>query len=167
MKKTTAKMKRFGWVAVLLVMILSSVFANPAYAQTTTLTTTVPGSVLLKLEIQGEGTVLINGVVCDISKEIDVLKNEDVAISFYPKEGYIIDYIVYNGEKILLDNGGSVVLPCVSDSGSLEVVFQQKATAPTTRDNRKPILYLAVFMFSFIMILIQFSLKDRKVKAYK
>lgn len=163
MEKITAKTKGYGWAVFLLVLVLMANLAIPVFAQTTTLTTTVPDAYPLRLEIQGEGKVTVNGVIYDKSTDISVPRNTAIAITLYPKEGYHINSILYNAEKITADNNGSVTLPNSSEESSFKVEFSPNSSTPTTGDSSNPVLYLMLFVCSAVALVFLCFIKKSNV----
>ncbi len=157
-------MKGYGWAVFLLVLVLMANLAIPVFAQTTTLTTTVPDAYPLHLEMQGEGKVAINGVIYDKSSDISTPRNTTIAITLYPKEGHHINSIIYNGEKIAVDSNNSVTLSNITEESSLKVEFSPNSSTPTTGDESNPILYLTLLVCSGVALVFLCFLK-KKIKS--
>jgi len=163
MEKITAKVKGYGWAVFLLVLVLMANLAIPVFAQTTTLTTTVPDAYPLHLEIQGEGKVAVNGVIYDKSTDISAPRNTTIAITLYPNEGHHINSIIYNGEKIAADSNNSVTLPNITEESSLKVEFSPNSATPTTGDSSNLFLYLSLLVFSGAALVLLCFLRKRNV----
>ena len=147
----------------MLVLVLMVNLAIPVFAQTTTLTTTIPDAYPLHLEIQGEGKVAVNGVIYDRSTDISAPRNTAIAITLYPQEGHHIDSIIYNGEKITADNNGSVTLPNITEESSFKVEFLPNSSTPTTGDSSNLFLYLSLLVFSGAALVLLCFLRKRNV----
>lgn len=147
----------------MLVLVLMVNLAIPVFAQTTTLTTTVPDAYPLHLEIQGEGNVAVNGVIYDKSTDISVPRNTAIAITLYPKEGYHVNSIIYNGEKIAADNNGSVTLTNITEESSLKVELLPNSSTPITGDSSNLFLYLSLLVFSGAALVLLCFLRKRNV----
>lgn len=159
MEKITAKTKGYGWAVFLLVLVLMVNLAIPVFAQTTTLTTTVPDAYPLHLEIQGEGKVAVNGVIYDKSTDISAPRNTAIAITLYPKEGHHINSIIYNGERITADSNDSMTLPNITAESYLTVEFSPNSSPPTTGDSSNPVLYLMLLVCSGVALVVLCFLK--------
>lgn len=145
-------MKEYGWAVFLLVLILMVNLAIPVFAQTTTLTTTVPDAYPLHLEIQGEGKAAVNGVIYDKSTDISAPRNTAIAVTLYPKEGHHINSIIYSGEKITADSNNSVTLPNITEESSLKVEFSPNSSTPITGDSSNPVLSLLLLVCSGVAL---------------
>lgn len=144
----------------MLVLVLMLNLVIPVFAQTTTLTTTVPDSYLLHLEIQGEGKVAVNDVIYEKSADILVPRNTVITLTLYPKEGYHINGIVYNGDRISADSNNSATLPNLTEETFLKIKFSPISTTPTTGDSSNPLLRLMLFIISLMSIV--FLIGNRK-----
>ena len=163
MEKITANAKGYGWAVFLLVLVLMLNLAIPVFAQTTTLTTTVPDAYPLHLEIQGDGQVAVNGVIYDRSTDISAPRNTAIEITLYPKEGHHINSIIYNGKKITTDSSDSVTLQNITEESTLKVEFSPNSSTPTTGDSSNLLLYLTLLVCSgVVLILLCFLRKKNK-----
>lgn len=163
MEKITAKAKGYGWAVFLLVLVLMLNLAIPVFAQTTTLTTTVPDAYPLRLEIQGEGQVAVNDVIYDRSTDISAPRNTAIEITLYPKEGYYINSIIYNGKKITANSNNSVTLQNITEESSLKIEFSPNSSAPTTGDSSQLLLYLTMLVCSGVALILLYFLRKRYV----
>lgn len=145
-------------------MLVLALMVNPvitAFAQTTTLTTTVPDTYLLHLEIQGEGQAAVNGVMYDNSVDILAPRNTAIEITVYPKEGHRINSIMYNGKKIIADSNNSVTLQNITEESFLMVEFSPNSSAPTTGDSSNLLLYLTLLVCSGVALTLLCLLRKR------
>ena len=165
MEKITAKAKGYGWAVFLLVLVLMLNLAIPVFAQTTTLTTTVPDAYPLHLEIQGDGQVAVNGVIYDRSTDISAPRNTAIEITLYPKEGHHINSIIYNGKRITVDSNNSVTLQNITEESSLKVEFSPNSTTPTTGDNYSLLFNALILVLSGVCLLamVYLSKRDKEV----
>ena len=161
MEKITAKAKGYGWAVFLLVLVLMLNLAIPVFAQTTTLTTTVPDAYTLHLAIQGDGQVAVSGVIYDRSTDISAPRNTAIEITLYPKEGYHVNSIIYNGKKITADSSDSVTLQNITEESTLKVEFSPNSSTPTTGDSSNLLLYLPLLVCSGVALILLCILRKK------
>lgn len=149
----------------MLVLVLVINLGIPVFAQTTTLTTTVPNSFPLHLEINGEGQVLLNGVYYDTSVDISVPRYSEIVITLLPKEGYHISHIFYNGSKVDMTDSMTVSLPVLAKESTVSIGFLKTSTSPVTGDNSKLLLLLSLLIVSGIGLVVLFLLRKRHTAA--
>lgn len=129
--------------------------AQAATSSTTTLTTTVPGTTALVLELQGSGTVTIDGTVYNQSGTVQIQRNADIAISIIPNKDYRIKSVCWGDNDITAEvKAGNVMLPGVSEDTRLLVTFEKVPTTPETGDSFNVILLILLMALSLLGIVV-------------
>ena len=150
-------------LAALTLVLSISVTANTG---NTTLTTSVPASFALILEIQGNGTVIINDENYTESNTIQIPRNVDVTMQIIPEQGSYIKSVLYNGSDItgtLID--GVVMLPTMSGDSKLNITFDVSYNAPQTGDQafRSAVMAGITMMISLLCLVV--ALRSKKKSA--
>ena len=138
-------------------------FPVAAATNSTTLRTTVPGTVPLLLELTGNGTVTVNGVAYTRSKTIEIPRNSAIELRITPDAENEIKSVVYNGFDYTKEaKNGKIVLPAITGEATLCVNFTEIASTPQTGDAYSP-LYLTLLMFlSLIGMIATLSFRKKK-----
>ena len=101
-------MRRFLLLFILIgTLILPYPLPVTAFADTTTLSTSVPSEVSFWVEIIGPGTVTVNGYSYSQSDNFPVDRHKEVTINFLPKSSSFLKSVYLNGEDVtdqLVDN---------------------------------------------------------------
>ena len=128
MKRVSAIHKIF-----LLAVIMICLFTPfTAFAQETVLKTTVPYKISLKIEIEGNGSVEVNGNKYSKTAEI-IIEQNDTEFKIIPEKGNIIKSIAYNGTDITAELKNNILrLNNIEDNAVLKVVFAEENTALKT-----------------------------------
>ena len=120
---------------LLYVMVLAFLIPITVTAQETTLTTTVPSSHILHLDIEGKGTVAVNGIEHSKSKDIFIQRHSEPSIQIQASRGYSVRSVTYNQENIThLFNSGKWTMPKVESDVVLTVVFTRDGSSPPIDD---------------------------------
>lgn len=123
--------------AIILVLLaaLTLMFSISVAASNTTLTTTVPSSFILTLEIEGKGTVTVNSVEYTRSERLEIPRSAVVTLQVLPDRDYNLESAVYNGEDITSQlKAGMVTLPALERDSQFQVIFAAKTAGPVTGD---------------------------------
>lgn len=121
-------------------------FPVAAATNSTTLTTTVPKTVPLLLEMTGNGSVTVNGVNYTQSGTIEIPRNSSIELLMTPDIGNNIKSVVYNGFDYTKEaKAGKITLPAMTEEATLSVCFFEIKTTPQTGDTCSP-LWLAFLM---------------------
>lgn len=144
---------------------LTLVICCPVAAATnsTTLTTTVPETFPLVLELSGSGTVAVNGVAYTQSETVEIPRNSPVELQITPDTENIIKSVIYNGLDYTNEaRNEKLTLPAIAGEAMLCVSFIKTASPPQTNDPYSP-LYLTLLMFlSLIGIIAAFSFRIKE-----
>lgn len=148
-------------LAALTLVLSISVTANTG---NTTLTTSVPASFALTLEIQGNGTVTINAETYTESNVLQIPCNTDVTLQIVPEQGSNIKSVLYNGSDItgaLID--GVVMLPTMSGDSKLNITFGAGHNTPQTGDHAFRSLVMAgiIMMLSLLCLVAVWRAKKK------
>ena len=135
----------------LLTLILCTCFwvHSQASAGVTSLTTVVPGTVLLDIDISGRGTVEINGSIYHGGSQITIPRNSPVAVIVTPDSGWSLWTIRLNGQTLAV-NGTSCQL-CIDLDSHLVVSFVESGSEnkpPQTGDSGHIGVWLAALVVS-------------------
>lgn len=156
-------MKKHTIILFSLCLIVFSTFLPiSANAHNTTLKTAVPANHTLHLSIDGNGTVSVNSIAYSKSKDISISRHSEPSIQIQAGNGYCIQSVVYNGEKIThLFRNGKWTMPNVESDVTLSVVFARSSGNPATGDSTHIQTSALIFMLSAISLAVCI-LKPRK-----
>lgn len=145
MKKITAYL-----VCLLTVLVLPLVVS----AQETTLTTKVPSSHTLYIDIAGNGEVVVDGVPCKQTGDLQIQRGTTPQVSVKPADGAVLKNVHLNEKDITEDlRKGAYILPKMCSDTKLIIVFE---TAPGTPQTGDPVPLAALclaMVLSFIGML--------------
>lgn len=150
----------------LLVALTLTLSFSVTAANTTTLTTVVPSFISLSLQMQGNGTVTINGTPYTESARIQVERDSTMAVQIIPDNGYRLQSVVFNGENLtgnLID--GRLSLSVTEQDIILTICFSADAANPQTGDVQRYYLHLALCMIALSLIGLFFLMKHPKKKS--
>ena len=136
---------------------LTLVICCPVAAATnsTTLTTTVPETLPLVLELSGNGTVTINGVVYTNSGTIEIPRHSTITLQITPNTNNEIKSVVCNGIDYTKDvKEGTLTLPAITESVTLGVSFAEIVSSPQTGDSNCPFLWILLMLISLVSIVV-------------
>lgn len=123
----------------ILFCLLTIVFPLATNAKETTLITSVPSSHTLHLNIDGNGTVSVNGYKYSKTKNISVDRHSEPFVQIQAARGYSVRSVVYNNENIsYLFNNGEWTMSKVESDITLSVVFVRDSGNPPTGDTFSP-----------------------------
>jgi len=160
--KARSKILTKAVVLVLLAALTLMLSISAAAAGSTTLTTTVPETVTLALEIQGKGSVTVNGVSYSRSAEVVLPRGEDFLLQVQSAEGYETETVIYNGQDITdLLGKEEIILSARNTQLRLQVVFTKKAAGPVTGDLR---LHTVLTAMGISALCLAMLLTDQKKK---
>lgn len=134
--------------AVLLIAILTvCCIPFPALASETTLTTTVPSQVSVKLEIEGNGKIEVNGKSYTENTTIEVDRHTKTEFCLIPNFDYELKAILYNDENVFSELRDSIfTLQEIENDSVLKVTFTPKNASPETGDSSFPLWIYAILM---------------------
>ena len=125
------------------------------WAQETTLTTVVPSSHTLHIELTGEGTIVVDGVAYTQSADIQIQRKSRPEISLQITDGNKVKSALWGSEDITeAIRKGSWTMPEVIEDVSLSVTFEKTSSTPQTGDASRPDLWFIIAALSLIGIII-------------
>ena len=135
------------------------------WAQETTLTTVVPSSHTLHIELTGEGTIIVDGVAYTQSADIQIQRKSRPEISLQITDGNKVKSVLRGSEDITeAIRKGSWTMPEVIEDVSLSVTFEKTSSTPQTGDASRPDLWFIIAALSLIgMIICWLMRKKQKV----
>ena len=135
------------------------------WAQETTLTTVVPSSHVLHLELTGEGAIVVDGVAYTQSADIQIQRKSRPEISLQITDGNKVKSVLWGSEDITeAIRKGSWTMPEVIEDVSLSVTFEKTSSTPQTGDASRPDLWFTIAALSLIgMIICWLMRKKQKV----
>ena len=132
------------YISALLLTVFILIFTPKAFADTTTLTTSVPKAHYISLSIGNGGSV--NGLRG--KTEIWADRHSKVVFEIKPDSGYTIKSVFYNGENVTAEvRGGRFVIESLEADAVLKVNFQS-LTSPRTGDSSNLAFWSAQLMMS-------------------
>ena len=159
-----ARSKIFPKTIILVLMAaLTLVICFPVAAATnTTLTTTVPETLPLLLELSGKGTVTINGVAYTQSETIEIPRNATIELQITPDTGKNIKSVIYNGlDYTNKAENGKLALPAITGEAMLCVSFAEIASTPMTGDPYTLLCLVVLMHLSLIGIIATLSFRKK------
>ena len=135
------------------------------WAQETTLTTVVPSSHVLHLELTGEGAIVIDRVAYTQSADIQIQRKSKPEISLQITDGHKVKSVLWGSEDITeAIRKGSWTMPEVTEDVALTVTFEKTSSTPQTGDASRPDLWFTIAALSLIgMIICWLMRKKQKV----
>ena len=158
-RKTTA----YRVTQIFLILCIISMLAISVWAQETKLTTIVPSSHTLHIDVAGEGTILVDGVAYTKTAEAQVQRHHTPEIAILAADGYRIKTVFWCEEDVTAAfQSGKWTAPKIVDATTLTVTFEQILT-PQTEETFCP--YLWIVLLVPIMLVIVICLLRRKKKS--
>ena len=137
--------------ACLLIFAIWVLFPVTVWAQETTLTTKVPSSHRLQIDIAGKGEVIVDGISCKQSCDLQIQRGTTPQIAVKPANRSVVKSAILNDVDITQQlRKGTYKMPQMCFDGKLTVVFQavpgapQAGSAPT--GDCVPVMALSVTM---------------------
>ena len=163
MKKVSAIYKNKICAVLLIAVLIICCIPLPVLASETTLTTTVPAQVSVKLEIEGNGKVEVNGKSYTESTTIEVNRHTKTEFYLIPNSDYELKAILYTDENVCSELRDSIfALQEIESDSVLKVTFTPKSLPPKTGDNSFPLWIYAILMIISILG-IAFAVKKKNV----
>lgn len=119
-------MRKPNYNRIILSLLAALLLCLPvvSFAAETTLTTTVPSDFTLNVDIQGKGTVIVDGNAYNTDTALTIDRLKETKIDVTPFAGYKLKSLYYNGENVLPKlSSGTLVLPPLEQDSVLKVVF--------------------------------------------
>jgi hypothetical protein len=135
-----------------------------AMAQETTLTTVIPSSHTLHIELTGKGTVSVDGVAYAQSADAKIPRKGRPEISLQAADGYKIKVILWNDENITADfQSGKWTAPEITEDATLTVVLEKVSSNPQTGDTSHPGLWFALLILSVLAMIVCLLRKKKEL----
>ena len=149
------------------ILILYTVFWLPVavWAQETILTTVVPSSHTLYIEVIGDGTVIVDGVAYTNPTEIQLPRHSKPQISLRAADGYKIKTILWEGENVTEAFKAEIWTgPSVTTDMRLTIIMESNRTPARTKDTPHVAKWLTLSFFTICILLICLLVKRRRRK---
>ena len=135
------------------------------WAQETTLTTVVPSSHTLHIEVTGNGTIVVDGVAYTKTVDIQVQRQYRPEISIQAADGSKIKTVLWGSEDVTTAiQNGKWTAPEITEDAVLTVTFEKINSTPQTGDSFHPELWISVLTFSTLSLAVC-MLKRKKISA--
>ena len=135
------------------------------WAQETTLTTVVPSSHTLHIELTGEGTIIVDGVAYTKTADVQVQRQHRPEISIQAANDSKIKTVLWGSEDITAAfQDGKWIAPEITENAVLTVTFEKISSTPQTGDSFQPELWLGLLTFSTLSLAVC-MLKRKKISA--
>lgn len=137
-----------------------------AYALTTELSTNVPDTVSLRIEITGKGTVSVGGESRSHTGTVTVKRHQPFTVTLSPQQGYRVTAVSLNGKSVLhLLKNGELTVDDLNLDSVLSVTFtktaiSQNGSNPKTGD-QYVIPAMATAMISMTALVFMLSRKKK------
>ena len=150
MKKVSAIYKNKICAVLLAAILIICCVPFPAFASKTTLTTTVPAQFSVKLEVEGNGKVEVNGKSYTESTVIEVNRHTKTEFRLTPNSDYELKSVFFNGEYVFSElSDNTFILREATSNSTLKVTFMPKSDSLKTGDNSFPLrIYVILMMMS-------------------
>ena len=149
------------------ILILYTIFWLPVavWAQETILTTIVPSSHTLYIELIGDGTVIVDGVAYTNSTEIQLPRHSKPQISLRAADGYKIKTILWEGENVTEAFKAEIWTgPSVTTDMRLNVILESNRTPAQTEDTPHVVIWLALSFIVACILLICLMIRRHRRK---
>ncbi len=137
---------------MLLALLFCFLIPVSAFAAETTLTTTVPSDISLKIQISGKGSVFVNGKEYKKSKEITLKRSGEILYKIVPNKNYEVKSVLYNGDDMTESLKDGTFSVAVNGDAVLKVDFVKAS------ERHKP-CHKPVIRFEPVRKLVKMSIK--------
>lgn len=121
--------------ACLFVLVILVLLPVTVWAQETTLTTKIPSSHTLHIDIAGNGEVVIDGISCKQAGDLQIQRGISPQISAEAANGTVLKTAILNDKDITEDlRKGTYKMPQMCFDANLTVVFEAAPSTPQTGD---------------------------------
>jgi len=150
-----------AFILVLVVMLLPVT----VWAQETNLTTVVPSSHTLHIELTGEGAVIVDGVAYTQTADVQVQRHSKPEITVKAADGSKIKAVFWDSENVTADfqNGKWTALE-ITENVLLTVTFEKTSSIPQTGDSFNLTLWASLLIISVFGIIICLLSIKKKVQ---
>ena len=127
----TSKNTACKLITALILVAIVMLLPVTVWAQETTLTTVVPSSHTLHLELSGEGAIVVDGVAYTQSADIQIQRKSRPEISLQITDGNKVKSVLWGDEDITeAIRKGSWTMPEVTEDVVLTVTFEKTSSTP-------------------------------------
>lgn len=141
-KSTACRIAQVVFLALMIMLLSVTV-----WAQETTLTTTIPSSHTLHMEVTGNGTIKVDGVAYTKTASLQVQRQHRPEISVLAADGSKIKTVLWGSEDVTAAfQSGKWTAPEILEDAVLTVVFEGPSDIPQTGDHR-PLDFWVLLMF--------------------
>lgn len=156
-KPTACRIIQAFFLALMIVLLPVTV-----WAQETVLTTIVPSSHTVHMEVAGEGTVLIDGVAYTKAAEVQVQRHHTPEISIQAADGFQIKTVLWGNEDVTAAiQNGKWTAPKLVDDAALTVTFEQ-SSIPQSKQGCCPCLWIILLILAILVIVICLLRRKKK-----
>lgn len=135
------------------------------WAQETTLTTVIPSSHTLHIELTGDGTIIVDGVAYAKAADIQVQRQHRPEITIQAADGSKIKTVLWGNEDVTAAfQNGKWIAPEITENAVLTVTFEKISSTPQTGDSFHPELWFCLLTFSTLSLAVC-MLKRKKISA--
>lgn len=121
--------------ACLFILAIWVLFPVTAWAQETTITTQIPSNHTLHIDIAGNGEVLVDGVSCKQTGDLQIQRGTTPQITVKSAGGAVLKTAVLNEEDITEElSTATYLMPEMYFDAALTVVFESVSDVPQTGD---------------------------------
>ena len=157
------KSTAYKFTKIFLIFCIVSMLTISAWAQETTLTTVVPSSHILHIEMTGEGAIVVDGVVYTKSADIQIQRKSRPEISLQITDGNNVKSVFWGSEDITeAIRKGSWTMPEVIGDVSLSVTFEKVSDNPQTGDAFELHLWFAIAALSLLGLTICWLMRKKE-----
>lgn len=146
------KKKYLVWVAM--IFAVAWLLAGPlkTFAAETVLTTTVPTEFSLRIEVDGQGTVFVNGTEYRDGDTVVIPRNTDALYRFTPDNGHKLTSVVYNGIQHIGECKDGTLQLFVDNNAVLQIRFTAISQGPQTGDTDNIVGVYAVMALALLTV---------------
>ena len=145
-KSTACRIVQALFFAIIVILLPVTV-----WAQETTLTTVVPSSHTLHIEVIGEGTILVDGVAYIKTVDISVQRQHRPDISILAADDSIIKTVLWGNKEVTAGfQDGKWTAPEILNDATLTVTFEKISNTPQTGDSFHPEFWITLLIFSML-----------------
>lgn len=142
-----------------------------AYALTTELSADVPGTVSLRIEITGKGTVSAGGESRSHAWTVTVKRHQPFTVTLSPQQEYQVTAVSLNGKSVLhLLKNGELIVDALNLDGVLLVTFTKTASSQSGSNPKTGDQYvvpaMATAMISMTALILVLSHKTLLTEAF-
>ena len=147
---------------IILALFLLCLLPLTVWAQETALTTVVPSSHTLSVLVEGEGTILVDGVVYTKTEKVQVQRHRRPEIHIQAAEGSQIKKVLWGEEEITASlRNGSWTAPETVEDAALTVTFEQIFT-PQVEEPCYHELWIVLLILALLLLAICLLRRMRK-----